>query len=207
MFARVEVSVLPLLALAFLTLKAFNANSQTLVHDQSASVPSAATTPTATTDSEEAPSTSTDLWVMGGSDFVRPGLYPRANYSIGIGHTLGFLNKNPIGDELTFGYTYENAGSHGFFHSEYGEHSEQIGVMKNFSIPKTKILTGYTWIQSGLTSYTGYSHLLNRMDTGVSLGAIVHCSFHSSIWIQESYNKVVTVPWYTTTSVGYTYSW
>jgi hypothetical protein len=44
------------------------------------------------------------------------------------------------------------------------------------------------------------------MDTGVSLGAIVHLSFHNSIWIQESYNKVVTVPWYTTTSAGYTYS-
>ena len=28
-----------------------------------------------------------------------------------------------------------------------------------------------------------------------------------SVWIQESYNKVVTVPWYTTTSAGYTYSW
>jgi hypothetical protein len=27
-----------------------------------------------------------------------------------------------------------------------------------------------------------------------------------SIWIQESYSKVVTVPWYTTTSIGYTYS-
>jgi hypothetical protein len=24
--------------------------------------------------------------------------------------------------------------------------------------------------------------------------------------IQESYNKVVTVPWYTTSSIGYTYS-
>jgi hypothetical protein len=202
-----RVRVLPLLALACFTLKAFNANSQIPSHNQSSSIPSAATTATATTDSEEAPSTSTDLWVMGGSDFDRPGLYPRANNSIGIGHTFGFLKKDPIGDELTFGYTYENAGTHGFFHTEYGEHSEQIGVMKNFSVPKTKIVTGYTWIQSGLTSYTGYSHVLNRMDTGVSLGAIVHCSFHSSIWIQESYSKVVTVPWYTTTSVGYTYSW
>ena len=195
--------VLPLLALAFLALKAINANSQSPTQNQSSSTSPTSATPT----SEEAPSTSTDLFVMGGSDFDRPGLVPRANYNIGIGHTFGFLKKDPIGDELTFGYTYENAGSRGWFHTEYGEHTEQIGAMKNFPLPKTKILTGYTWIQTGITSYTGYSHVLNRLDTGVSLGAIVHLSFHSSIWIQESYSKVVTVPWYTTTSIGYTYSW
>src|ERR1700733_8706044 len=27
------------------------------------------------------------------------------------------------------------------------------------------------------------------------------------IWIQESYNKVVTIPWYTTSSTGSPYSW
>jgi hypothetical protein len=31
-------------------------------------------------------------------------------------------------------------------------------------------------------------------------------SVHSSIWLQETYSKVNTVPWYTTSSVGYTYS-
>jgi len=51
--------------------------------------------------------TSTDLFVMLGFDFDRPGLLPRANYNIGIGHTLAFLKKSPIGDELTFGYTQE----------------------------------------------------------------------------------------------------
>jgi hypothetical protein len=157
--------------------------------------------------SEPDPSTSTDLFVMGGSDFDRPGLVPRANYNLGIGHTFGFLHKDPFGDELTFGYTYENAGSHGFFHTPVGEHTESLGVMKNFSLPKTKVFTGYTWIQSGITSYTGYANVRNRLDSGVSIGAIVHCSFHSSIWIQESYSKVVTVPWYTTSSIGYTYSW
>ncbi len=144
---------------------------------------------------------------MFGSDFDRPGLVPRANYNIGIGHTFAFLKKNPIGDELTFGYTYENAGTHGFFHTDFGEHTEQLGVMKNFSLPKMKILTGYTWIQEGITSYTGNAQVQNRLATCVSLGAIVHINYHSSIWIQESYSKVVTVPWYTTTSIGYTYSW
>ena len=48
---------------------------------------------------------------------------------------------------------------------------------------------------------------LKRVDSGVSLGAIVHCNNNNSIWIQESYSKVVTVPWYTTASIGYTYSW
>jgi hypothetical protein len=156
---------------------------------------------------EQEPSTSTDLFVMGGSDFDRPGLLPRANYNIGIGHTFGFLHKDLIGDELTFGYTYENAGSHGFLHTTFGEHTESLGIMKNFSLPKTKLWTGYTWLQSGITSYTGNAKVRNRLDSGVSLGAIAHCSFHSSIWIQESYSKVVTVPWYTTSSIGYTYSW
>lgn len=190
-----RVSVLPMLALACLTLKASIMQSQTPAQSQPR---------TTSSDSE---STSTDLFVMGGSDFVRPGLLPRANLNIGIGHTFAFLKRSPVGDELTFGYTYENAGTHGFFYSGYGEHSEQVGVMKNFSLPKTRALTGYTWGQTGLTSYTGYNHVLNRLDSGASLGAIVHLSFHTSIWIQESYSKVVTVPWYTTSSIGYTYSW
>jgi len=151
--------------------------------------------------------TSTDLFVMLGSDIDRPGLLPRANYNIGIGHTSAFLKRDLIGDELTFGYTYENSGSHGFLHTNFGEHTESVGVMKNFALPKTKVVTGYTWIQTGITSYTGNTHIQNRMDSGVSLGAIVHCSYNSSIWIQESYSKVVTVPWYTTASIGYTYSW
>jgi hypothetical protein len=50
-------------------------------------------------------------------------------------------------------------------------------------------------------------HVENRFDGGVSLGAIVHFNSHDSIWIQESYSKVNTVPWYTTSSLGYTYSW
>jgi hypothetical protein len=153
------------------------------------------------------PGTSTDLFVMLGSDFDRPGLLPRANYNIGIGHTFGFLKKDPFGDELTFGYTYENSGTHGFFYTGFGEHTESAGVMKNFNLPRTKIVTGYTWIQSGITSYTGQDKVLNRLDSGISLGAIIHFSRSNSVWIQESYSKVVTVPWYTTASIGYTYSW
>ena len=45
--------------------------------------------------------TSTDLFLMPGSDFDRPGPVPRANLNIGIGHTLGFLKKDPVGDELS----------------------------------------------------------------------------------------------------------
>jgi hypothetical protein len=161
----------------------------------------------ASSTAQEAPGTSTDLFVMLGSDFDRPGLLPRANYNIGIGHTFGFLKKDPFGDELTFGYTYENSGTRGFLYTGYGEHTESAGVMKNFSLPRTTVVSGYTWIQSGITSYTGHDQVLNRLDSGVSLGAIIHFSRSSSTWIQESYSKVVTVPWYTTTSIGYTYSW
>jgi len=151
--------------------------------------------------------TSTDLFVMFGSDFDRPGLLPRANYNIGIGHTFGFLKKDPFGDELTVAYTYENAGTHGFLHTDNGEHTESIGLMKNFPLPATKVVTGYTWIQTGITSFTGNPRAENRLDSGVSLGAIIHFNDHNSIWIQESYSKVVTVPWYTTSSIGYTWSW
>ena len=146
--------------------------------------------------------TSTDVFVMFGSDFVRPGLIPKANYNIGIGHTFRFLKKVWVGDELTFGYTYENAGTHGFFHTDYGSHTQAIGIMKNFSLPRTKRASGYTWIQSGLTSMTGNPRVQNRFYNGEALGAIVHFNNHNSIWIQEMYNKLVSLPWYTTTSIG-----
>jgi hypothetical protein len=155
----------------------------------------------------ESSGTSNDLFVMFGSDFVRPGLAPKANYNVGLGHTFTFLKKDPIGDEITFAYTYENAGSHGFFHTDFGSHTEAIGLMKNFGIPGIKRVTGYTWIQGGITSMTGNAYALNRFYNGESLGAIIHFNDRHSIWIQETYNKIVTVPWYTTTSIGYTRSW
>jgi hypothetical protein len=133
--------------------------------------------------------------------------HPRGNYNIGIGHTFDFLKKSPVGDELTFSYTYENSGSHGFLHTRLGEHTETAGLMKNFSLPGTKAITGYTWLQAGATTYTGNAQAQNRFVSGAALGAVVHLSRNSSIWLQESYNKVVTVPWYTTLSIGYTYSW
>jgi hypothetical protein len=148
-----------------------------------------------------------DLFVMSGSDFDRPGLLPRANYGIGLGHMFDFLKKDLFGDELTFGYMYENSGTHGFLHTAFGEHTESAGLMKNFPLPVTKRLTGYTWIQTGITSFTGNARVQNRLDSSIALGAIIHFNRHSSVWIQESYGKVVTVPWFTTSSVGYGWSW
>jgi hypothetical protein len=150
--------------------------------------------------------TSTDLFVMFGSDLDRPGWVPAANYNLGIGHTFGFLKKNPIGDEITFAYTYASGGP-AFWHSTINSDTESLGIMKNFGLPKTKRVTGYTWVQIGITSYTGDPQVQNRFYDGESLGAIVHFTKHSSIWIQETFNKIVTVPWYTTSSVGYTWSW
>jgi len=52
-----------------------------------------ATTPQTPVPAEQAAqdsSTSTDLFVMIGSDFDRPGLLPRANLNIGIGHTYSW---------------------------------------------------------------------------------------------------------------------
>jgi hypothetical protein len=150
--------------------------------------------------------TSTDLFIMLGSDFVRPGLLPKANYDIGIGHTFGFLKKDPIGDEITFAYTYEDAGP-GFWHSDFGSHTESVGIMKNFDLPKTKRVSAFTWVQVGITSFTGNTHVQNHFYNGDSLGAVIHFTDHHPIWIQETFNKIVTAPWYTTTSIGYTRSW
>jgi hypothetical protein len=161
---------------------------------------------TSTAASDQDAGTSTDLFIMLGSDFDRPGLLPKANYNIGIGHTFGFLKKDPIGDELTFAYTYEDAGS-GFWHSDFGSHTESVGVMENFGLPKTKVVSGYTWVQVGISSFTGGIHVQNHFYNGESLGAVVHFTEHHSIWIQETFNKIITVPWYTTTSIGYTRSW
>jgi hypothetical protein len=150
--------------------------------------------------------TSTDVFVMLGPDLDRPGLVAKGNYNVGIGHTFGFLKKDPIGDEVTVAYTYENAGP-GFWHSPFASDTESVGIMKNFGLPNTQRVTGYTWVQIGLTSFTGGPQVQNRFYNGESLGAIVHFDAQNSIWIQETYNKILTVPWYTTTSVGYTWSW
>jgi hypothetical protein len=157
--------------------------------------------------SEVTSGTSTDLFVMFGSDVIRPGAALRANYNVGLGHTFGFLKRNPIGDEITLSYTYENGGSHGFLHTNYGSHTETLGLMKNFGLPKTKRVSAYTWIQGGITSMTGNARVESRFYNGESVGGIVHLDDHNSIWIQETFNKVVTIPWYTTASFGFTRSW
>lgn len=149
--------------------------------------------------------TSTDLFVMPSSDFVRSGLEPRANLNIGIGHTFSALTPYKIGDEPTFGYTYENGGSHGFWHTQYGSHTMALGLMKNFSMPKG--FGAYLWAQGGLTSMTGFSKVKNRGYNGDSVGLTIQVHPHQSVWIQETYNKVASVPWYTSTGVGYTVSW
>jgi hypothetical protein len=178
-------------------------------------------------------STSMDVFVMGGSDFVRPGNLPRVNLNIGIGHTFDFLNKDPFGDEVTFAYTYENGGSHGFFHTKYGAHTVTLGIMKNFNLLKNVIVkkggdwdkvTFYTNPMIGNTTLTGnerlkrlhdnggpskatYSQFLeNRLYLGVAGGIAIHINRHNSIWVQEMLNKVMSFPWYTTSSVGYVFS-
>ena len=137
---------------------------------------------TAANPSAEQPSeagTSTDLFVMFGSDLVRPGSAPKANYNIGLGHTFQFLKKDPLGDELTFAYTYENGASHGFLHTDYGSHTEALGIMRNFALPKTKRVSGYTWIQCGLTSMTGNPRVESRFYNGEALGEGTGCAAFS----------------------------
>jgi hypothetical protein len=106
--------------------------------------------------------TPADLFPMLGCDSDRSGLVPRANLDIGIGPTFAFSNKDPIGDELRFACTSENAGTRGLFHTDFGSRTEALGVIKNFNLPKTKDVTGYTWIETDLGSFTGYAQVENR---------------------------------------------
>lgn len=156
-------------------------------------------------------STSTDVFVMGGSDLVRPGLLPRVNLNIGVGHSFNFLNKNPFGNEITFSYTYENGGTHGFFHTQYGAHTENIGLMKNFNVKAIDKLTDkklsfYTWPLIGITSMTGNKTVENRLYLGAAFGEALHFNDHNAIWVQQTWNKVLTMPGYPTFSIGYTYN-
>ena len=147
----------------------------------------------------------TDLTVFIGSDFVRPGLLPRANLNVAIGHSFHFLKHDPLGSKLTFDYTYENTGTHGFFHTSFGEHTEQLGLLRDFKLRHSERFSAYTIVQAGISSLTG-DKVQNRFSTSPGAGFIIHFSRSQSMWLQELYNKVVTVPWYTVSSVGYTYS-
>lgn len=145
-----------------------------------------------------AQSPTTDIYLMPGSDVVRPGNLPRVNLNIGVGHMVG-------SNEVTAAYTYENAGSHGFWHSNQGAHTEAIGLMRSLNLGNTWAL--YGWQQGGITSITGNKvGIQNRMYLGSSLGLIYHITVHHGIWLQETYNKVSTVPWYTSTNIGYVFS-
>jgi hypothetical protein len=106
---------------------------------------------------------------------------------------------------LTFGYAWENSGSHGFLDTGYGEHTESVGLMKNSYFPMAKTSTGYSSRQRWITSYNGNGRVGNRSDNGMYLDAIVDCR-SNAIWIQDSYSKVVTVAWDSKLRNGFTYS-
>ena len=107
---------------------------------------------------------------------------------------------------MTFAYAYENAGTHGFFYSSFGEHSELLGQMRNFRLSRKHHVDAYNWLQGGLSSLTGDEKVHNRFSWNESVGLKFHLNRKNAIWVQETYNKVVTLPWYTVTSIGYTYS-
>ena len=154
----------------------------------------------------EAPEPRTDFTLLIGSDFVRPGSLPRANLSVGVGHVFGFLKKDPLGSGVTFGYAYENTGTHGFFHTNFGEHSELLGQMRDIKLGHMKHVNAYNWLQGGISSLTGDDRIHNRFSFSETIGAKFHLNRSNALWVQESYNKVVTIPWYTITAVGYTFS-
>ena len=152
---------------------------------------------------EEEPAT--DVTIFIGSDFIRPDLVPRANLAFAIGHSFHFLRHDPFGAKLTFAYTYENTGTHGFIHTRFGEHTEQLGLLRDIKLGHSERFSAYTVVQAGISSLTG-DQVQNRFSTSPGAGLIVHFTRSRSLWFQELYNKVETVPWYTVSSVGFTYS-
>jgi len=154
---------------------------------------------------KEEPEPRTDFTVYVGSDFVRPGGLPRANLQFAVGHKFDGLLKDPLGSVLVFNYAYENAGTHGFFHTQFGSHSEDFGVMRDFHISKEHHISGYNLLQAGVSTLTGDA-VSNHFNFNENVGVKFHINRFNAIWVQETYNKVVTVPWYTVTSIGYTYS-
>lgn len=141
-----------------------------------------------------------DVFLMAGADVDRPSLSLRANYSIGVGHIEKSLSGFALGDEVTVGYAFESGTNRGgFWYVPSGSFSTvSVGLMKNFG--KFHSATFYSWPQIGLTAI---SESGTRLYVGYGFGIVLHTSKRGSIWIQESYNKVVTVPWYTTTGIGY----
>jgi hypothetical protein len=67
--------------------------------------------------------------------------------------------------------------------------------MKNFAVPKTKRVSGFKWIHAGITTLTGNATLQNHFYDGESLGAVIHFTNHHSIWIQETFDNIMTIPW------------
>ena len=74
--------------------------------------------------------------------------------------------------EAVGAYTDENVGTHGFWHTDFGEHTGSVDLIKNFGLPKTKLVSGYTWIQGGITSCTGFANVRNRFTSSASLEAV-----------------------------------
>ena len=155
---------------------------------------------------KEEPEPRTDFTIYAGSDFVRPGGLPRANLQFAIGHRFEWLLKDPLGSVLVFNYAYENAGTHGFFHTQFGSHSEDLGVMRDFHISEKHHVSGFNLLQAGISSLTGGPTVDSHFNFNENVGVKFHINRFNAIWVQETYNKVVTVPWYTVTSIGYTYS-
>jgi hypothetical protein len=151
-----------------------------------------------------------DIFVMPGSDVDRPGLALRSNLNVGVGYAVKKINNKIVGNELTFAYSYENIGSHGFWNTNQAAHTESFGVMHGIPLVLIGVpikLGLYTWFQAGITELTNQTDGTEiRLSNQHALGLTYKLSNHNNIWFQEQYNKVETAPWYTTTSLGYDYS-
>jgi hypothetical protein len=143
--------------------------------------------------------TSTDLVIMPGLNTPRPTTTPKFNFDVALGHKF-----QGSGNEVTFGYTYANEGS-GFSFSNRALNTEALGFMKTVSVSKSVGL--YGWGRAGVTELVGVRNTEVRPYLGASVGLDFKVANKQSIRLQETFNEVVTAPWYTTTSLGYVVSW
>jgi hypothetical protein len=141
-----------------------------------------------------------------GSDSDRPGLAPTANLNIGIGHTFRLLKKAPLVTNLCSPIDRKVQNPRVVLQLQLAfDRAQKLGVMKNFNLSKTEVVTGY------MRQASAVSRAMTRLRIffcdGESSGTVIHLNAQKTMWVQETYIKIPTVPWSTTTGIGFIWSW
>ena len=82
----------------------------------------------------------------------------------------------------------------------------KLWIMKNFGVAKNEVSQRLNLDANRYQQFYGECPSPKSLLGRESLGAVVHFNERNSICIPEAFNKIVTSPWCTTTSTGYTKS-